>query len=295
MATSQATVAVSYKTILFATDFSTSSETALPFLLSFARCFDSTVIAAHAVPFEPIAGLAPIPPSLELDAEWQCATEALRNYQQTHPFVGLRHEFVMERGDPCAVIADLIERRMVDLIVVGTHARHGFRKLFAGSIAEEILRTIPCPVLTVGPKAEFPKGGDWQPHRILFATEFAEGSRHALPHALAIADANHAELLVLHAVPLVPWEEQSELAALYQQRLRSMIPEGAEHCCSLDFGVRFDLPAPAILAAARDKNADLIVMGVHHALLPKMDAHLPGATAYEVISNAHCPVLTIRG
>jgi nucleotide-binding universal stress UspA family protein len=294
MATSQASVATSFKTILFATDFSSSSEAALPYLLSLAHCFDSTVIAAHAVPFEPLSGLAAVPPMVEFDAEWRDALQAMRAYQHSHPFAGLPHKFVMEHGPLREVIQDLATQHSADLIVLGTHGRQGFQKLFAGSFAEEIFRTVTCPILTVGP-AVGPAPQNWKPRRILFATEFTGGSLHALPCALALADANHAKLLIMHAVPLVPWEQQSELDVVYQQRLRELIPQDVPHNCEIDFRVKFDLAAPGILTTAEETEAGLIVMGVHHARLPRVDAHLPGTTASEVIANAHGPVLTVCG
>lgn len=294
MATSQASVAASFKTILFATDFSSSSQAALPYLLSLAHCFDSTVIAAHAVPFEPLSGLATVPPMVEFDAEWRDALQAMRTCEQTHPFAGLRHQFVMEHGPLREVIQDLAAQHAADLLVLGTHGRQGFHKLFAGSFAEEIFRTVTCPILIVGPGVDAAPQ-NWQPRRILFATEFAGGSLHALPCALALAEANNAKLLVMHAVPLVPWEQQSELGVSYQQRLRKLIPEDVPHRCTIDFAVEFDLAAPGILTKAQETEADLIVMGVHRARLPRIDAHVPGTTASEVIANAHCPVLTVCG
>lgn len=294
MATAPASIATSFKAILFATDFSSASEAALPYLLKIARCFDSTVIAVHAVPFEPLSGLAAVPPAIEFDFEWRDALQAMRTYEDTHPFTGLRHEFLLERGLPREVVADLATRRAVDLVVLGTHGRQGFHKLFAGSFAEEIFRTVTCPILTVGPGVDPTPPENWQPKRILFATEFAEGSIHALPCALAFAEANDAELLIMHAIPLVPWEQQSELYGPYQERLRKLI-EDVPHRCPIDFTVEFDLAAPGILTTARDHKTDLIVMGVHRARLPRIDAHVPGTTACDVIANAHCPVLTVCG
>ncbi len=298
MVTSQASVVASFKTILFATDFASSSEAALPYLLSLARCFDSTVIAVHAVPFEALSGLAAVPPMVEFDAEWRDALQAMRTYEQGHPFTGLRHKFVLEHGPLREVIEDLATQHAADLIILGTHGRQGLRKLFAGSFAEEIFRTVTCPILIAGP-ALGPAPQDWKPRRILFATDFSAGSIHALPHAIALAEANDARLLVMHAVPLVPWEQQSDLDVTYQERLRKLIPEGQEngrpHRCMIDVTVEFDLAAPGILAAADELEADLIVMGVHHARLPRVDAHVPGTTVSEVIGNAHCPVLTVCG
>jgi nucleotide-binding universal stress UspA family protein len=252
------------------------------------------VIAAHAVPYEPLAGLAAVPPLIELDVEWRDALQAMRTYQENHCFTGLRHQFVMEHGLPREVIADLAARHAADLVVVGTHGRQGFHKLFAGSFAEEIFRTVTCPVLTIGPGVKSAPFGEWKPRRILLATEFAEGSIHALPCAITLAEVNDAKLLIMHAIPLVPWEQQVELEASYRARLQKLADE-IPHRCPIDFRVEFDLVAPAILAAAEESEADLIVMGVHHARLPRVDAHVPGTTASDVIGNAHCPVLTVCG
>jgi nucleotide-binding universal stress UspA family protein len=295
MATSQANIAASFKTILFATDFSSSSQAALPYVVSLAHRFASKVIAAHAVALEPLAGITPAPPAPAIDLEWQDAKEGMQAFQDTQVFTGLRHEFILERGDPMGVISDLIKNEAVDLVVLGTHGRKGLRKLFAGSVAEEIFRTATCPILTVGPGAESGPPQDWKPSLVLFATDFSRGSLHALPLAVSFAEENQAALLLLHVVPLVPWEQQPEMAQDYEQRLRKLIPEDAAHRGKIECAVRFNLAAPGILAVAEEKQAGLVVLGVHRAVLPRLDSHVPWSTAYEVVSNAHCPVLTVRG
>lgn len=295
MTTSRASIGISFKTILFATDFSPSSDGALPYVLSLARSYDSKVIVAHAVPIEPLPGITPVPSPTEMDREWQDAKQGMQKYEESREFTGLRHEFVLERGDPLAVVSDLIVHDEVDLVVLGTHGRKGLRKLFAGSVAEQVFRKATCPVLTVGPGSEFTPPQKWKPRRILLATEFSAGSLHALPYAIALAEENQADLLLLHAVPLVPWEQQAEMAQTYQKRLEGLVPQDSHHSCRIDFEVRFDLAVPAILDLAKEKEADLIVMGVHHTPLPAVDSHVPWTTACEVISNAHCPVLTVRG
>src|SRR5271157_3137643 len=118
MATSQASIAADFKTILFATDFSSSSEAALPYVLGLAHRFDSKVIAVHAVPFEPLAGLAAVPPMVEIDLEWRDALRDMRTYEASHPFTGVLHEFLLERGLPREVVSDLAARRGVDLVVL---------------------------------------------------------------------------------------------------------------------------------------------------------------------------------
>jgi len=294
MATSQASTRIAFNTILFATDFSPSSEAAFPYALSLAHCYDSKIIVAHAVPIEPLVGITPVPPPADLDLDWQDARQGMLKYAETRDFAGLRHEFLVERGYPPSIIIDLIAQEHVDLVVLGTHGRKGLSKLFMGSVAEQIFRKAACPVLTVGPASELKSPQNWQPAHIILATDFSKGSYHALPYAIALAEDTRAELILLHAAPLVPWEQQSDMGLFYQKRLEEMIPSSPQPGCKIDCAVRFDLAAPAILTMASDKQADLIVMGVHHTPLPAVDSHVPWTTTCEVITDAHCPVLTVR-
>lgn len=296
MATSQASIAaaVSYNTILLATDFLSTSEAALPCVQVLARIFNSKVIVAHAVPFESNYGLAAVPPVAGIDIEWQSAREALTTYKQRHPFTGLRHEFLLERGNCRGVIADLVAHRHVDLVVVGSHGRHGLQKFFAGSMAEQIFRTVPCPVLTVGPAAK-PLPENWSLRRILFSTEFAPRSMHAFQHAFTLAQAFHAELVLQQILPLAMREEQPSLTALYEKHLHDLIPTDSQPQCTITFDVSFRLPGVGILETAQEKEIDLIVMDAHRTHFPRWDAHVPGDALCHVISKAPCPVLTVSG
>jgi nucleotide-binding universal stress UspA family protein len=294
MAASPVSTRALFKNILFATDFSSASDTALSYVLGVARSHDSKVIVTHAVPQQPLDGFTPSAPLVEIDREWRDAQQKLQEYRDTDTFIGLRHEFVLEHGDPIRVIKDLVAHEGVDLVVLGTHGRTGFRKLFSGSLTEEIFREVTCPILVIGPNSATQTARLWQPQRILFATEFCPGSRHALPYAIALTEEHHATLTLLHVVPLVPWEQQTELTELYQQRLREIVASSATSL-KMEFSIRFDLATPGILAAARDQHADLIVMGARRTPFGEFESHVPGSTAYEVICNAHCPVLTVRG
>jgi nucleotide-binding universal stress UspA family protein len=294
MATSQAIAPVSFKNVLFATDFSPTSDLALPYLLALARGYDSKVIVGHAVPIEPWAGMTPVALAGDFDPEYEAARQIMQKYEDRQNFAGVPHQFVLRRGNLRELVSGLISDEGIDLVVLGTHGRGGLRKLFAGSHAEQVFRKVTCPILTVGPGVAGHAVPSWHPARILLATDFSAGSLHALPLALALAEQNHteetpAELILLHAVPLVPWEHQAEMAELYQQRLRKLVSEDGPHACNVDYVVRFDLAAPAILDVAADRHADLIVMGARHTPLPGADSHTPWTTDSEVISRAHCP------
>ena len=74
-----------------------------------------------------------------------------------------------------------------------------------GSVAEELLRVAPCPVMTIGPRADLAatihESGF---HTILLATDFGSGSVKALPLSLSLARAHDAHLILLHMIPPMP-------------------------------------------------------------------------------------------
>ena len=63
-----------------------------------------------------------------------------------------RYEIVVAEGAVSEVLIEAIQTNHIDLAVLGTHGRRALKKLLLGSIAEEVFRLAPCPVLTVGPK-----------------------------------------------------------------------------------------------------------------------------------------------
>lgn len=294
MLVAQPAVRLSIKNILFITDFSDASAAALSYATALAGWYDSNVVVAHAVPPEPVMmPMEPMP--LDLNFEWINAEKKMAAFNANYPLNLTRHETVLEQGELWTVVSNLIERHEIDLLVVGTHGRQGVRKLFAGSAAEEIFRRATCPVLTVGPKAahEPRRFENWR--RILFATDFSAGSLKALPYALSLAEENQASLVLLHLVPLVPIQEQQEIEKAIEERLKHLVPEDAAAWCTLEYLVRFDFPGEGILRVAEERKADVIVMGVRKSDTPRTLSHLPWATAHDIVCNAHCPVLTVRG
>ena len=286
---------LSLRNLLFTTDFSEASEAALPYVMALAQWYGAKVFVLHAVPAE-----APLPMPMEslpltLNASWQQAKKHMEAFLETNPLDAVPHRAVLEQGEFWDVISRTIRTRSIDMIVLGTHGRTGLKKLVLGSMAEQIFRRASCPVLTIGPRA----GGrpatvdNWK--EILFATDFSAASLHALNYALSLAEENEADLTLLHMVPLVPLQQQDQLRAALEKRLQSLVPADALAWCKPHYEVRFDFAVDGILDAAKHMHADVIVMGVHTPRAPRAASHLPWATANEVVCNAPCPVLTVRG
>ena len=140
-----------FKTILVATDFSQTSEHALEYARALATSFGGTLHLLHVVPDPVIASawseayaydLTGLGERLRLDAERQLAEKV-----QTIRDVVVTTEALV--GRPAAIIGLTAAERGADLIVMGTHGRSGVTHFIMGSVAERVVRSAPCPVLTV--------------------------------------------------------------------------------------------------------------------------------------------------
>ncbi len=283
---------ISLKNILFPTDFSPSSSSALPFALSLARIYGASVIVAHALAPERHAQVIPEPP-LPDDLAWIGARHEMKDFLRDSMIGTTPCKAVLERGDLSDVIPAMIRDNAVDLVVLGTHGRRGISKVVLGSNAEKIYRFASCPVLTIGPKAR-EAANEWRIRCILCPLDLAEDPEPALHYGLSLAEENQAELVMMHAVPMVPWQHRASVEDRTIATMEGLIPEEAKNWCTPEYAVRWEHPAQAILHAAAQHSADLIVMGVHKARAATLSAHLPWPVASEVVSRARCPVLTVR-
>jgi len=296
------------KNVLFATDFSPTSESALPYAAAICRRFGGTLHMAHVLSE---AGLLMMSGGVDYvsmgtiyeDAE----NEAKERLNQISEHIeGIPHRNYVRYGQVWRNLATIIADNEVDLLVVGTHGRTGFGKLLLGSVAEDILRHASCPVLTVGPKvtgrAKLPElsshGRDLAPpelelRQILFATNFARNAALAAGDAVVLAKEFRSRLTLMHVI-----EDYAELGGApgpiedSLHRLRELVPRNAQLQYVPETLLEFGNAPDRILKAAAEREADMIILG---ARSPELGTtHLPWSAAHHVIAQARCPVLTIR-
>ena len=141
------------RTILVGTDFSDCSDLALAQAVDIAAPLGATLHLVHAIAIPPIgipeAGVAYGSMNVEAAAEIaQAAIDARADRNRDRVTLA---PTCVEIGDPRDVIENVARRIEADLIVIGTHGRRGIRRMLLGSVAEEVARTAPCPVLIVRP------------------------------------------------------------------------------------------------------------------------------------------------
>ena len=295
MPTIQSSTRITLTNVLIATDFSPASKATLPYAAALAQQFGAHIVMAHALSPEPRLSVPLDPVPLDEDPAWQDARWNLLKFARSGGLGDSPYETVLERGDFWNVVSGLIREHKIDLVVAGTRGRQGLSKLVLGSNAEKIFRRANCPVLTIGPNVTAPEGGECKPRRILFPTDGSEVSLQAWPYALSFAEENQATLVLVQLMPLIFPEHREFEEAQGREAMRSLVPADAEAWCKPEFVVRFEFPAEGILHLARERDIDLIVMGVRKASEGGLPDHLPWPVASRVVAEAPCPVLTVRG
>ena len=144
---------IKFERIILATDFSPTAEVAQAYAVGLALHDASTLELATVV------DLSFTLPSMDVISE--PALETLRRSSeedmqhladQISGVTVIRR--VLEGYLPASLLVDEAIASNADLIVLGTTSKHGLKKLALGSIAEDVIRTAPCPVLTVGPHVQ---------------------------------------------------------------------------------------------------------------------------------------------
>lgn len=290
--------------ILCPVDLSEISQHALDHAAAVARWYEARLTVLYVFANLPTLDL---PPLVLEDSDRERLTAAMREMTARVPS-GLPLDFrIQEAGYVHDEILAQIPATHADLLVLGTHGRSGFQRLFLGSVTEKVIRKASCPTLVVPPRApDVSPDAPVQFRRILCPIDFSESSLDALAYALNLAGEADARLTLLHVIdiPAVVSEEpavfEADLDRIRQaadtnarQRLHGLIPDDARTFCTVETAIVEGRAYPEILRQAAERQSDLIVMGVRGR--GAADRLLFGSTTHHVIRAATCPVLIVRG
>ena len=298
------------KSVLVASDFTDASSKPLRHAISIARHFHAKFYLTNVVSSLGFTIAGP-------DALQAAANAARRDVERQEgdlvksgALTGISHEFIVREGNVWEELRAIIREKQVELVVVGTHGRHGIGKLVLGSVAEQVFREADGLVLTVGPHSplDAPLESTDGTRCFLLPTDFGEASSHALPRAISFCNHFGARLVLLHVAPVMPipegfsWSktpdditqmrEDARQKAL--KRLHEFVAGSTPLSVTPEFLVEFGKHGETILRVARSIKADLIILGLDHAKHGGAISHLPQTTAYKIAAEAHCSVLTIR-
>ncbi len=290
--------------VLCPVDFSETSVRATTFAKAFARWYGAGLTLLHVVPtldatIEPVVGLVEAERILLATSQDDLLAEMRR---LAGPAVeGDRTSLVADSGLVHATILRHAATLPADLLVMGTHGRSGFSRLFLGSVTERVLRSAPCPVLTVPPAPGAPLPVVFK--NILCGVDFSPASIAALQWALELGRQSGGRVTVLHAIEFLHEREPSpfldlDLAKYHRQAIKragewlhARLANEPQTWSTIDEVVAVGRAAQLLLSRSADGGADLIVVGAQGT--GGIELMLSGSTGQPVLRGATCPVLSV--
>jgi len=293
------------RSILFPTDFSPCAERAYAHAVHLARQLGARLHVLSVV-YRPEDAAASPMSFLPLGSDELAVQLGLESYRR-----------VSERGDeddPLDVvnvqlqsnsawrtILDYGAEQDVDLIVMGTHGRHGIDRLLLGSVAEQVVRRAGCPVLAVRETRSSERPHDDTPV-IVVPIDFSPSSQLTLDYARDLGELYGARLALVHVVeqvnlpnvygidpiPVVAPDLQSRSLEALEQLAVETLPKDRPYDCTVLVGHA----GHDIVEFSNDRTADMIVIATHG--LTGLKRLLMGSVTEQVLRAASCPVFTVR-
>ena len=290
--------------ILYPTDFSDCSAQALDHALFLARRYDAELHMLNAVilhaddPYNPELHF---PDGGELiERMVAVSSEKIAQLAAQHGET-LRIKEVQVRGYAAGpLIVEYAEDNDIDMIVMGTHGRRGPARFFLGSVATEVVRHSPCPVLTLK-QSDAPAEVE-NVERVLVPVDFSKHSFAALAYAKDLASRYEAAVQLLHVVEIQTYPtlygpaatvfDVNEIKRVSFEALDRAFAGTPGPAVPYDKYVISGRVASEIANFTEEYDSDLVVISTHG--LSGLERVLTGSTTEQVVRLVDCPVFTVK-
>jgi nucleotide-binding universal stress UspA family protein len=268
----------SIRRVLFPVDFSHQCRSAAPYVADLANRFQAQLHLLHV-----------IEDSDHLEARLRARAGDLAAFAARMPG-GAFHPQTVTYGEPARTITRYSEGHDINAIAMPTRGNGTLRRWILGSVTENVLRHASCAVWTESATGHAHLR--WSP--ILCAVDLERGSEQLISYSAALADQFHANLIVVHAVPVVGvnslWHVSDLPPALSESEAKRKLEE-------LLHGLR--IPAELVVATgdvedvvgstAERTNARLLAVGRGNS---RVKSGALGVHTYELVRTSRCPVVS---
>jgi nucleotide-binding universal stress UspA family protein len=278
--------------ILWSTDFSDEGQEALLYADAFAKTYDAKIIALHVVP-----DISPALYDAALVVKGELAKrvayvkeEAQKKFDSLKKVKDLEFKALIKEGNAAKKIIETAEEENVDLIVLGRRGLSAIEKLFIGSVANQVLRNSPVPLLLTKKKTGKPRF-----KKILVPTDFSEQEEIERDFAWKLAKGFDSSLTLLHVLELHDYEftprALDEMFDAVEKRFKQREKKEKEDIPVTEDVYRAINAAVGIVDYADTHKFDMIVIST--CVQSKIERFFLGSTTEKVISYTHVPVFAI--
>jgi len=272
------------KTIVVATDLDGRSEAALEYARKLAAAYGARIVLAHGLDPLDYAAVDTVPGGVLKGLNEQ-ARAALEEMASALIREGIHSHSEIRQGAVAQMLVDVARQYQAGLIVIGTQGMDGAGPVVVGTVAEQVVRLSPCPVLAVaadwnaGPYRPVPGGP------VLLAIERNEAAPMAVAAACSLAETFQRTLVVVHA------RKPDQVAAFLNPGATTLEDFGVKPSarCPVRFVVKDGSPVDAIVAAIEQHHPSILVAGVKRA----SDTPGPHGTVFALLARSRVPVLCV--
>lgn len=278
--------------ILWSTDFSDEAQESLLYASAFAKAFGAEIIALHVIP-----DISPALYDAALVVRGELAKrvafvkdETHRKFDSLKKAKNLDFKALIKEGSAAKKIIETAEKEKVDLIVLGKRGLSAIEKLFIGSVANQVLRNSPVPVLLTKKKTGKPRF-----RKILVPTDFSDQEEIERDFAWKLAKGFDSSLTLLHVLELHDYEftphALEEMFDVVDKRFKKREKKEKEDIPVSEDVYRAINAAVGIVDYADTHKFDMIVIST--CVHSKLERFFLGSTTEKVISYTHIPVFAI--
>ncbi len=294
------------KNIMCLTDLSEFSNQTVSYGIALAKEFESRLFLCHVVDIPSMALYA----EAQLDPveqQSQIITHAEATLGELAAGENIEWKSLITVGPTVSEISRLVEENDIDLAVSASHGRSGLKRLVLGSVTEELMRTISCPLLVIRvpeQKGAKPEPIEFRLKKIMVGCDFSPDSTLAMKYASSFAQEFEAELHLVHIMEPAAYQNlfktvdeaadnyREELQNLLAKKLENLVPTEARNWCVPKTALIEGKAHSKLVEYAAANDIDMIVLGVRgHGLVETL---FVGSTTDRVARQAPCPVLAAR-
>lgn len=278
-----------FRKLMVAYDFSPYADTALDYALDLATKQHSEVTLVHVQ--SPVnlaeAGKENAKAAHKVGQDPGERLEQIADRSRGH---GVDTRWLLRAGSPADVLTQTVADLKPNILFLGAYGNNRLDRKVLGSTAEHLLRTLPCPVVTLGPKAVMKHFDPNVPEKIICPIDFPEDVDERLRIIARLAKALRVDVELVHAVDVCHEYSRPHSAADTQFELDLLVGRLLKEGVAAQSALLYGAPERVISERAQTVNAHYIMFGLHK------DGHLSSyfrkSLVAGVIKRASCAILT---
>jgi nucleotide-binding universal stress UspA family protein len=255
-------VFATFKNVVVAYDFSPYADTALDYALDFATRQNSEVTLVHVQ--------NPANHAVTGEEDFEAAhkvsqdlSERLEQMADRSRGLGLDTRWLLRTGSPADVLTQTVADLKPDILFLGAYGNDRLDRKVLGSTAEHLLRTLPCPVVTIGPKAVKANSDPNGAERVICPIDFPEDVDDRLRIIARLAKALRADVELVHAVDVCHEYSRPHNAADTQFAFDLLVGRLLREGVAAQSALLYGAPERVISERAQAMNAHYIMFGLH--------------------------------